>query len=130
MPSWLTATIRCAAMGETTSKGPRMDRIERSDPLLKARLLGDDIAAAGDEIECTRRIPADLLAALHEARLFRLLLPHSVGGEEVTPGTYLAAVEEVARRDASVAWNVFVGNSSALVGAYLDAEVARKIYSD
>jgi indole-3-acetate monooxygenase len=117
-------------MGETSSKGPHMDRIERSDPLTKARLIGDDIAAAGDEIECTRRIPADLLAALHEARLFRLLLPRSVGGEEVTPGMYLATVEEVARHDASVAWNIFVGNSSALVGAYLEADVARAIYRD
>ena len=107
-----------------------MDRIERSDPLTKARALGDAIAAAGDEIERTRRLPAALLSALHEARLFRLLLPHSVGGEEVTPGTYLAVVEEIARHDASVAWNIFVGNSSALVGAYMDLAVARAIYSD
>jgi alkylation response protein AidB-like acyl-CoA dehydrogenase len=111
-----------------------MDRIERSDPIahpvLLARALGCRIAAAGDAIERTRRIPVDLLSALHEARLFRMLLPRSVGGDEVTPGTYLAAVEEVARHDASVAWNIFVGNSSALVGAYLDFDVAREIYSD
>jgi alkylation response protein AidB-like acyl-CoA dehydrogenase len=111
-----------------------MDRVERSDPIahpvLLARALGCRIAAAGDATERTRRIPVDLLSALHEARLFRMLLPRSVGGDEVTPGTYLAAVEEVARHDASVAWNIFVGNSSALVGAYLDLDVAREIYSD
>jgi alkylation response protein AidB-like acyl-CoA dehydrogenase len=107
-----------------------MDRIERSDPLTKACALGDAIAAAGDEIERTRRLPATLLVALHEARLFRLLLPHAVGGEEVAPGMYLAVVEEIARHDASVAWNIFVGNSSALVGAYMDLAVARAIYSD
>ena len=70
-------------------KGQRMDRIERadqllSDPAARARALGPTIAAAADEIENTRRLPPRLLAALHEARLFRLLLPRSAGGDEVT----------------------------------------------
>ena len=112
-----------------------MDRLERadhllSDPTVRARALGPAIAAASDEIERTRRLPAALLAALHEARLFRLLLPRSAGGEEVAPGVYMASVEEVARHDASVAWNLFVGNSSALVGAYIALDVAREIWRD
>ena len=112
-----------------------MDRLERadhllSDPTVRARALGPAIAAASDEIERTRRLPAALLAALHEARLFRLLLPRSAGGEEVAPGVYMASVEEVARHDASVAWNLFVGNSSALVGAYIAVDVAREIWRD
>ena len=112
-----------------------MDRLERadhllSDPTVRARALGPAIAAASDEIERTRRLPAALLAALHEARLFRLLLPRSAGGEEVAPGAYMASVEEVARHDASVAWNLFVGNSSALVGAYIALDVAREIWRD
>ncbi|MDP1962797.1 MAG: acyl-CoA dehydrogenase family protein [Reyranella sp.] len=112
-----------------------MDRLERadhllSDPAARARALGPAIAAAGDEIERTRRIPPALLSALHEARLFRLLLPRSAGGDEVTPGQYLAAMEEVARHDASVAWNLFVGNSSALVGAYIALDIAREIWRD
>ena len=112
-----------------------MDRVERTDhllndPTVRARALGPAIAAASDEIERTRRLPPALLAALHEARLFRLLLPRSAGGEEVSPGTYMASVEEVARHDASVAWNLFVGNSSALVGAYITLDVAREIWRD
>lgn len=111
-----------------------MDRLERADhlsnPVAGARLLGPAIAAASDEIERTRRLPPALLSVLHDAKLFRLLLPRSVGGEEVTPGTYMAAVEEVARHDASVAWNLFVGNSSALVGAYIGLDVAREIWRD
>ena len=112
-----------------------MDRLERADPLVndptaRALALGPAVAAASDEIERTRRIPSALLTALHEARLFRLLLPRSAGGDEVTPGQYLAAIEEVARHDASVAWNLFVGNSSALVGAYIALDVARDIWRD
>lgn len=111
-----------------------MDRLERADhridPVAGARRLGPAIAAASDEIERTRRIPPALLSALHDAKLFRLLLPRSAGGEEVTPGTYMESVEDVARHDASVAWNLFVGNSSALVGAYIALDVAREIWGD
>lgn len=112
-----------------------MDRLERADhlsadPVSRARALAPAIAGAADEIERTRRLPPALLAALHGARLFRLLLPRSAGGEEVTPGQYLSAIEEVARHDASVAWNLFVGNSSALVGAYIALDVAREIWGD
>src|SRR5262249_14508307 len=60
----------------------------------------------------------------------RMLLPRSVGGEETQPGAYLLAVEELARHDASIAWNVFVANSSALIAAYLEPTVARSIFAD
>ena len=111
-----------------------MDLIERVDaiarPVDRARALAPAIAAAGDEIERTRRIPGDLLSDLHAARLFRMLLPRSVGGDEVTPGEYFAAVEEISKADASIAWNIFVGNSSALVGAYIELDTARAIWGD
>jgi alkylation response protein AidB-like acyl-CoA dehydrogenase len=107
-----------------------MDTENRPDPLAGAQDLGPAIAAAADEIERTRRIPAPLLAQLHGARLSRMLLPRSVGGEQTAPSSYVAAVEEIARHDASVAWNIFVANSSALIAAFLDLDVARQIFAD
>jgi indole-3-acetate monooxygenase len=107
-----------------------MDSQDRQDPLARAQCLGAAIATASDAIENTRRLPEPLLAQLHDARLFRLLLPRSAGGEQTEPGTYLLAIEEIARHDASVAWNVFVANSSSLIAAFLDLEVARTIYAD
>jgi alkylation response protein AidB-like acyl-CoA dehydrogenase len=100
------------------------------DPLLRVRRLGPAIAAAADEIERTQRIPAPLLSDLHAARLCRMLLPRSVDGDEVPPWIYLRAVEEISRHDASVGWNVFVANSSALIAAFLPAESARIIFAD
>ena len=109
-----------------------MDPPNRADdsPPARARALAGPIAAAAAEIEATRRIPAPLVEALHRSRLLRLLLPRSVGGEEVHPATYLLAVEELARHDASVAWNVFVANSAALIAAYLGPAEARAIFAD
>lgn len=99
------------------------------NPVAKARALGGDIDAAADEIERTRRLPAALLTRLHDARLSRMLLPRAFDGEEVEPGAYLQAIEEVARHDASVAWNLFVANSAALMAAHLEPDTARTIFA-
>src|SRR5580698_3968407 len=88
------------------------------NPPARLRELGPAITAAADTIERTRRIPEPLLTQLHEARLFRMLLPRSAGGDQVEPWTYLRAVEEIASFDGSVGWNTFVGNSSALIAPY------------
>jgi len=107
-----------------------MDTQHGLDPVARARELGAAIAAACDAIEGTRRIPEPLLARLHDSRLLRMLLPRSAGGDQTEPGTYLRAVEEVARHDGSLAWNVFVANSSALIAAFLEETVARTIFAD
>ena len=107
-----------------------MDTADLPTHLAQARALAGDLDAASDEIEATRRIPATLMEKLHAARLCRMLLPRSVGGDETDPGAYLLAVEEVARHDASVAWNLFVANSAALLAAHLPLETARTVFGD
>jgi alkylation response protein AidB-like acyl-CoA dehydrogenase len=107
-----------------------MDHQDRSDPIARARGLAPAIAAAADTIERTRRIPAPLLAQLHASKLLRMLLPRTVGGDQTEPATYVLAIEEVARHDASVAWNVFVANSSSLIAAFLEPAVAQAIFGD
>lgn len=99
-------------------------------PLQKARELGPAIEAAADEIERSMEIPEPLISRLHESRLFRMLLPRSVGGDQVEPWLYLAAVEEIARHDGSVGWNLFVANSSALIAPFISLEAAKEIYAD
>ena len=102
----------------------------RPDPVARARELGAEIAAAADEIERTRRIPEALLGRLHDSRLFRMLLPRSADGDETEPAVYVAAIEELARHDASIAWIVFVSNSSALIAAFLEPAVNHAIFAD
>ena len=107
-----------------------MDIQTRPHPVARARELGAEIAAAADEIGRTRRIPEALLGRLHDSRLFRMLLPRSAGGDETEPAVYVAAIEELARHDASIAWNAFVANSSALIAAYLEPAVNRAAFAD
>src|SRR5450432_1156822 len=107
-----------------------MDIQTSPDPVARARELGAETAAAADEIERTRRIPEALLARLHDSRLFRMLLPRSAGGDETEPAVYVAAIEELARHDASIAWNTFAINSSSLIAAYLEPAVSHAIFAD
>jgi alkylation response protein AidB-like acyl-CoA dehydrogenase len=100
------------------------------DPVARARDIGPDIAAAADQIEREQQIPAPLLAKIIESRLPRMLLPRSVGGDEIEPWIYLRAIEEVSRHDGSVGWNLFVANSAALIAPFIPLSAARTIYDD
>ena len=100
------------------------------DPVARARDLGPEIAACADDIERTQAIPEPLLTHIHDARLARILLPRSVGGDELEPWTYLHAIEEISRHDGSVGWNLFVANSAALIAPFLPLETAKAIFSD
>ena len=77
-----------------------MNDIRRPDQMLRARDLMSAIAAAAEETGRLRRIPEKVLDAVHEARLFRMLYPRSVGGDEVEPAIYIEAVGELARATA------------------------------
>ncbi len=107
-----------------------MDLAPTLDAVGRARAIAATIAASADALERSQRFPAALLDAVHEARLFRLLLPRSAGGDEVEPWSYFDAVAEVARHDASVAWCMFVANSSAIIAAFLAPPVAEEIFAD
>ena len=100
------------------------------DPVARARDLGPAIGAAADEIERSQSIPEPLLTQIHQARLARILLPRSVGGDQCEPWTYLHAIEEVSRHDGSVGWNLFVANSAALIAPFIPLQTAGEIFTD
>ena len=101
-----------------------------SDPIARARALGPAITAAGDEIERTQTIPEPLWSQVVAARMPRMLLPRSVGGDQVEPWVYMRAIEEISRFDGSLGWNLFVANSAALIAPFIPLESARTIYAD
>jgi alkylation response protein AidB-like acyl-CoA dehydrogenase len=96
----------------------------------RAEALRPAVEAASNQIEETRRLPPALLDKLHEARLFRLLLPRSSGGIETDPVTFFHVIETIARGDASTAWCLSQAGGCAMSAAYLDLPVARAIFGD
>ena len=100
------------------------------DAVARARALGPAITAAADRIEQTQTIPEPLWTQVVEARVPRLLLPRSVGGEQVEPWVYMRAIEEISRFDGSLGWNLFVANSAALIAPFIPLEAAQTIYAN
>ncbi len=96
-------------------------RVEGLAPLIL------DSAAEGDR-RC--ELPEALLDGLHEARLFRLLLPRAYGGAELSPPEFFRVIEAVAKLDGSTAWCLCQANGCAMAAAYLEPEVANEIWGD
>ncbi len=98
--------------------------------IARAEAVQPLVAAASDEIERDRRLPAALLDTLHGAELFRLLLPRSSNGIETDPVTFFHVIETIARADASTAWCLSQAGGCAMSAAYLDLPVAHAIFGD
>ncbi|MBU6271723.1 MAG: acyl-CoA dehydrogenase [Betaproteobacteria bacterium] len=94
----------------------------------RARALLPMVALEADAIERERRLPPALLDALHGQRLFRLLLPRSVDGEELDPLSFFHVIETIARADASAAWCLCQAGGCAMAAAYLAPAVAASIF--
>jgi alkylation response protein AidB-like acyl-CoA dehydrogenase len=88
------------------------------------------IAAAAPQVEQHRAIPPDVLDAMHRARLFRMLIPRSLGGEELEPADFFQVMEIVATADGSVAWCLGQNSGVTMAAAYLAPEVAAELFGD
>src|SRR5438132_5890713 len=89
------------------------------DAVARARGVVELLRASADRIEAARALPADVVAALHEARMFRLLLPRSLGGDELHLKTLAQVMEVIGGADASTAWCMGQGAGCAMAAASL-----------
>ncbi|HZQ01238.1 MAG TPA: acyl-CoA dehydrogenase family protein [Reyranella sp.] len=94
----------------------------------RAEALRPLVEKMSNEVEDGRRLPPSLLDKLHEAKLFRLLLPRTFGGEETDPVTFFHVIETIARGDASTGWCLGQAGGCAMTAAYLEPSVAREIF--
>ncbi len=96
----------------------------------RAEAMRPIVEAASNEIEDHRRLPPALLDRLHEARLFRLLLPRASKGDETDPVTFFHVIETISRGDASTAWCLSQAGGCAMTAAYLEPSVAQEIFGN
>ena len=87
------------------------------DLLARARALAPLLESASDTIEANRRLGPAVVDALHEAALFRLLMPRFLAGGEVDPVTFVHVIEAIAMVDASTAWCLCQAAGCSMVGA-------------
>jgi alkylation response protein AidB-like acyl-CoA dehydrogenase len=100
-----------------------------SDIVERARALAPLLASAAPQIEQRRELTPEVVTALHESGMFRMLIPRSLGGLELPPRVYIEAIEELARGDASSAWCVAQIDGACTIAASLDPAAAREIFA-
>lgn len=98
--------------------------------LTHARGLVPELAEAAPRHEAARRVDPELSARLGREGYYRMLVPASRGGLEVTTDVYVRALETLAEGDAATAWCVMTGATTGLLAAYLPAEGAARLMLD
>ena len=102
----------------------------RPSPLDAARKLVPQIRSCAEQTDAARELPRPLFEALADAGLFRLALPHALGGAELDLPTYVQVIEELGKADASTAWVVNQCAIFATYAARMPRDVARVIWID
>lgn len=94
------------------------------------RTLAPLIAEHRHTFDRERRLPDEVFAALASAGLFRLFLPGTFDGPQLSPVEFMTVVEEAAAIDGSVGWLVGNGAGMSRVAGYLAPSVAHEIFDD
>lgn len=95
-----------------------------------ARELATHVSAAADRIDREREIPSDIAGEIADKGFFRLLVPRSLGGEEISWLDFLRIVQVFAEANASTAWCINQNNVFATNSAKIPENTAREIWSD
>ena len=123
---FLQRSLSCPLAETSISSGS--DSLDSPSLLEIARRFAPQICLVYEQIEADRRLPSVLVTSLAEAGLFRMLVPHALGGLETDVITMLQVFEELAKIDGSVGWCTMIGATGGLVSAYLPENTARTIY--
>jgi indole-3-acetate monooxygenase len=99
-----------------------------TDWVALARGLAPVIAAAADRTERDRRIPDDVVAALDEAGIPRMLMPAALRGGAADIVTFNRTIEALAAADASTAWCMAQSVTSSHAAGFLDPQIAREVF--
>ena len=80
------------------------------------------------EFDAQRKLPVDIVERLRAAGVFRMNMPRSWGGPEMTSPEQVQIIEALSRADASVGWCAFIWCDSGIYSGYLEEGVARELY--
>ncbi|MBW4718019.1 acyl-CoA dehydrogenase family protein [Saccharothrix obliqua] len=96
--------------------------------LARAREIAPLLRERSADIEAARRLPADVVALLRDAGVFRTGFGRDWGGPEMTSAQQTEVVEAVAYGDASAGWCAMIGMDTGLYARFLEPAVAKEMF--
>ncbi len=88
------------------------------------------VADASESINKDRQIPRELVDSMAAQGLFRLLVPRSVGGEEIDLPDYLAITQAISSADGSVGWCFNQNNILGTMASLMSETLAKEVWAD
>lgn len=98
--------------------------------LANAHDLVPTVRSQADTIAAARRLPDSLVEDLRRAGVFRMPMPRSWNGPEMTPREQTAVVEVLSASDPAVGWCVMIGSDAGFYSSFLDDSVGRELFPD
>jgi indole-3-acetate monooxygenase len=106
-----------------------MGRDTRISDILKAiDQMQPSIDAASQWMDHNRQLPASVVGAMHDAKLFSLWLPTEFDGPELNLADTTRVIEAAAQADGAVGWCAGIGTSYSRFAAFLPSSTARQLY--
>ena len=99
---------------------PYVDKIEKIAPIIREH---------ADRAEREAQMTREVADAFHDAGLFRIFLPRSMNGGELTIPDSLRLIEQVARIDASAGWNFAICSGGPIFGHFVSRPAFEKLFS-
>ena len=96
--------------------------------LANARNVAPLLSDAAAEIEAERALTPAVLNAMHDAKLFRLTLPHRDNGLELPLPALAQVAEIIAGADASAGWCLGQAFGCAMSAAFMDKVPAQQVF--
>ena len=98
------------------------------DFLNRAKVLARTLASEVVNIENLRHLTPSIVNALVDGGFYKMLLPQSLGGAELSVFSFMNVIEEIAQEDASTAWCLAQCATCAMSAAYLERDTAMEIF--
>ena len=96
--------------------------------LENARNVAPLLSDAASEIEAERALTPAVLNAMHDAKLFRLTLPHRDNGLELPLPALAQVAEIIAGADASAGWCLGQAFGCAMSAAFMDKVASQQVF--
>jgi alkylation response protein AidB-like acyl-CoA dehydrogenase len=109
----------------------RQKEISKTPMLERIAGIRDSLAAAGDEAQRLRHLPAWASKEMADIGIYRYALPPELGGENLRARQQIEIIEAVSAIDGSVGWCTQISSEiNALVIRQMQPEFAHRIFDD
>lgn len=112
----------------TKSSPASEEHLDAGEIMRRVREALPTIRAKATEIEQARRLTQEIVVLLRSTGVFRMNMPRSWGGPEMSGSEQVRIIEEIATADASVAWCAMIGTDSGIYSGFLQDDVARRMF--